>query len=100
MLRLGLYDPCQPDAVEIVDHSELPQSRQRLARIMRRFNRLAAKDPDVFLLLGLFHVRPKLRAYILRGQADIKEQRRLEIFVPHHPLERHRTNFQRPPRAE
>lgn len=57
--RLGWYDPCQPDAVEIIKDKSLPTSRRRLARIARMFNRMAVKEPDVFLLARVVCVRRK-----------------------------------------
>jgi hypothetical protein len=99
--RLGYYDPSNAAAgVEIIQDADLPKSPRRLRWIARHFNRLAAKEPDVFLLVGLFRVRPKVGANILRRKADVVHQRRFQILMPHHPLERHRTNFKRPPRAE
>lgn len=95
--RLGYYDPSNASAgVEIIQDSDLPESPRRLRWIMRQFNRLAAKEPDVFLLLGLFRVRPKVRAHVLSGQADVVHQRRFQILMPHHPLERHRPDLERP----
>lgn len=56
-LRLALYDPINPNAKLIWHDDPLPltaRTVRHMRRVCREFRRLADKDPDVTLCLGVF----------------------------------------------
>jgi hypothetical protein len=59
--QLGLYDPCEPDEPpRLMDgvFTDAPEDRRDMASAIYHYNRWAAKQSDVFAVLGIFPVRP------------------------------------------
>ncbi len=83
-LALCLYDPSDPSSEpQPVSDRFQPRSLRHAYEIIAAYNVMAASDPRITTVLGLF---PKFSANVLDREPDVKPKRGREIRVAKHSL--------------
>jgi hypothetical protein len=81
---LCLYDPSDPDGEpQPVSDRFQPRSLKHARQVIAAYNVLAACNPTITTVLGLF---PKFRADVLDRDPDVKPERRGKVAVAKHSL--------------